>query len=574
MWSMAYNEDYLATDPEKEAMNLIDSERINWNEEEVFVTRNKSYNMRNVINRCRNSYYGIFKTEKDESTGYEKIPVPLTEWTTETLVKNIDLDTKDISIKAKHPDNFGVSSALRFIVSQKLQEINFGEFINDSIRNLSIDGTIVTKSWKSYNELQEKVGLRRENVDLMNLFLDPAARSVQDTPIIEKSIYTIDDFKKHDWMNTDKVEGHKNLGKNENTELASNYIQKSEVPLVDVWERWGKMPKYLITGNEKDRNDWVDGHIIVSGLEDESVIHKIEEVGKIKPYEECWLKRTPNRWFGRGVAEQLFFIQTYLNELANIRINNMRLLQQGLFQIRQGSGITQGMIARLKTGGAIRVNQLDTDIKQFNIQDLNTQASLLQEDRLLGWAEKLTSTFDIARGETLPSTQTATAANLQASSTISAFNLIKENIGLYLKRLLERHWIPTFLSDLKREDVIRITGDYKNLAKLDETLIDHLVNEEAIRFRDKNGFWPNEDEILREKDKIKKDYKKFDKDRFLKIKDDLFNFKYDVEVYVTNENFDKNALINNLTALLSSYNQLTGKIDTDAVVQEVLDLLG
>src|SRR3990167_5296452 len=334
MWSMAYNEDYLATDPEKEAMNLIDSERINWNEEEVFVTRNKSYNMRNVINRCRNSYYGIFKTEKDESTGYEKIPVPLTEWTTETLVKNIDLDTKDISIKAKHPDNFGVSSALRFIVSQKLQEINFGEFINDSIRNLSIDGTIVTKSWKSYNELQEKVGLRRENVDLMNLFLDPAARSVQDTPIIEKSIYTIDDFKKHDWMNTDKVEGHKNLGKNENTELASNYIQKSEVPLVDVWERWGKMPKYLITGNEKDRNDWVDGHIIVSGLEDESVIHKIEEVGKIKPYEECWLKRTPNRWFGRGVAEQLFFIQTYLNELANIRINNMRLLQQGLFQIR------------------------------------------------------------------------------------------------------------------------------------------------------------------------------------------------------------------------------------------------
>jgi hypothetical protein len=82
-------------------------------------------------------------------------------------------------------------------------------------------------------------------------------------------------------------------------------------------------------------------------------------------------------------------------------------------------------------------------------------------------------------------------------------------------------------------------------------------------------------EVEQEKQKAKEQLKHFDKTRFFKFNKDLLKEKINVIVDVSQEELDKNTMIQNLTSLLAQYNPLAGgRLDVDAIIVEVLDLLG
>ena len=72
-----------------------------------------------------------------------------------SVVKNIDLDTKDINLRAKKPESVGLTSVARSIIRDSLDGIgqgiseygtSFGEELDMLERNLAIDGTAVWKT--------------------------------------------------------------------------------------------------------------------------------------------------------------------------------------------------------------------------------------------------------------------------------------------------------------------------------------------------------------------------------------------------------------------------------------------
>ncbi len=97
-------------DIEAEAITIVRGERQRWEVATAFITDRVNFKMRQLSRILRKNHYGLFDQPKDEFTGQEKIWYPLTEINVEAVVKNIDLDQKDIGFRAKNPDGYGVTA--------------------------------------------------------------------------------------------------------------------------------------------------------------------------------------------------------------------------------------------------------------------------------------------------------------------------------------------------------------------------------------------------------------------------------------------------------------------------------
>jgi len=198
-------------DIEAEATGLVKREKTEWETGTAFVTDKVAFQMRNLIRDLRKNYYGIFNTPIDPQTGKKKIWIPLTESLVESVVKNIDLDTKDIDFISKKPGMSKLKFLVKNIVRGKLHKINFGEKLDDFERRLAIDGTAVWKTIKMKKD--GKIVPQIKQVDLLNFYIDPVASSIQETEsVIERAVVPIEEFRNMKGLiNQDKVKGERNV---------------------------------------------------------------------------------------------------------------------------------------------------------------------------------------------------------------------------------------------------------------------------------------------------------------------------------------------------------------------------
>ena len=144
---------YTPTEGESKAINIMQAERAQWQMGSVFVTDEYQFIMRNIVKKARRNYLGIFTQQRDPITDRKKIFVPFTEWICETMAKNIDIDTKDIDVKARHGKDTDYLKAqfFRHILQKKLTDVGFGKILNKWLRRLIIDGTGFLKAQKDDN---------------------------------------------------------------------------------------------------------------------------------------------------------------------------------------------------------------------------------------------------------------------------------------------------------------------------------------------------------------------------------------------------------------------------------------
>lgn len=559
------------------AVALTSQEKTDWEDGVVFVTDKVAFNMRNLIRVLRKNYWGVFDSPKDPNTGVDKTWVPLTESMVEATIKNIDLDTKDINFRAKKPGAIPLTSVVRNIIKNRLDQIGFGEYLDELERTVAIDGTAV---WKTYEEtVNGKKKMNIKIVDLLNLYTDPLARTMAESSSnIERAIVPLSEFKSMSgWENKDDVSGEVGLSVSSDDR---NYANKNgQSKMVEVYERWGLMPKSFITGLVSDDEEYIEGHIVVSGISKNAKCHLIEENKKkdeegnpIRPYEEVWLTRVPGRWYGRGVAEKLMMLQVWVNQIVNYRKTRAMVTQLGIFKIKQGSGVTPQMVSKLASNGAITVRSMD-DIEQFVMQDASP-ASYKDEEVIQTWAQRVTSAFDVATGESLPASTPATNAVLQAKNADSQFVLIKEGIGMFLQRWIKRQAIPILAKTITQDELVRITGEGDNVEEHDEKIVDQIIFQKLSEAKAKGEF-VDPVEVERAKQSFLRRMKLLGKDRFVELKKKLNFADYDVQVYVTNEEIDKSVLAANLmTALqIGSANPMSG-IPVREVLKQVFDVMG
>lgn len=550
------------SDIEREAISIVRDEKTQWETATAFITEKVAFNMRELIRLMRKNYWGVFDTPKDPITKRDKIWVPLTEYFVDSAVKNVDLDTKDINFRAKKPSATGLSTLVKAVTKCQLDEDGFGEDLDDLIRRMAIDGTSV---WKTIPVTEDgKKVPKRVNVDLLNIYIDPTARSIQEAyRFTERSLMTEQEVRAMSgWINTEGIEGTLGLPKTD-----SQYTtEQGTTKLVDVWEMWGKGPKSLITGKQKDTEE-VDLHIIVSGLDGggKARVHLIETYKGFKPYEEAWYIRVPGRWYGKGIAEKLMWLQLWINTVVNVRINRAMVSQLGIFVARRGAGITAQMLSKMAANGVIVTND-PSDIQQLRVQEAS-EASYKDEDVIHSWGQRTTSAFDVVTGEQLPSSTPATNAAIQARNAQSAFGLIKEGIGMFLQRYLKRHYIPIIFKNIKLSDIIRVSESSDSLRELDEKLANVYLYDALDRMPPGTFFDPMQ--VEQERQRILAQLSNQGTNRYFELFDELDPTLYDVQVYVTNEEFDKSVMLQDLISMLNVAPEFRGQI-----IREAFDLMG
>jgi hypothetical protein len=559
-------------DIQAQAVRIISDVWINNEEAYSFITEKVAFNMKNLIRTCRKNYWGVFDEQKDPITGRKKIWQPLTEASCEGVIKNIDIDSKDINVRAKNHKAIELAGLVRSAVKYQLDKQYFGELLDEAERQLVIDGTVI---WKTIEQKTEDGYIAKVSlVDPLNFAIDPTVKSIDEADfVVERALITKDEFLSMDIaFNKDSVVYVDNLSRNDKD--LNSFSSRTVSDYVEMYEGWGFVPESLFTGLKKDEKNFIQGKILASSNgKGGFVIHNItKNPKKIKPYEEAWYTRVHGRWYGRGIAEKLLMLQLYLNIIVNIRINRAYVTQLGLFKVKKGSKITPQMLGRLASNGVIKVNNM-SDIEQLIVQEAS-QASYADEQNILSWAERVSQAFNIVTGEQLPASTPATNAVLQERNAQSGFTMVKEGFGMFLERWLNRQAMPIIQKNFKPGYLIQLTGDPSDLKALDEKIVNSRVLKELRKIK-KSGKLFNPSQVMLEMAKLKERFSQQGNFREAVIKDALNISDFDIKFYVTNEDLDKGVVVQNLFSILDAVNKIPSlNIKPEDIVLQIFDLMG
>lgn len=529
-------QEYTPTEGEKEALRILKSEKINWEQGNVWVTDDVPMDMTDIVKKARKNYFGIFKQKTDPVTGRKKIFIPLTEWTVEIVLKNIDIDTKDIEVRAKNPSAYKMSKIFRYVLRYYLDKMNFGKILNSKLRNTAIDGTSYDKTWKEKGELAHR------NVDRLNIYRDPSETDFTETStIIERNFLTLPEFREYDWDNSAFVMGTDSYDRSG----TGDKNMKTEIPMVEIHERYGYLPDYCVTSKEKDLDKYSYYLLCVSGIDDNEIVHKIKKV-KANPYICYPYKEVLNRADGRGVPEMLFNLQAYLNEILNTRLNTSRIAQLGLWHAK--GNITPQQIKKLFTTSVLKTD-MASEFTKLNTGTVDP-STYKDEDQIYQMSQRVTQTMN---EDEMAASQPATNALIQERGSAKNYDLLMENFKLSLSQLIEKKFIPIIKEIIKPGEILRITGDPTDLKELDDKLARNLVYAEMEKAKKETGMYPylTDEEMEQQIETLKAGLSELGDDRYLEVNKEMFDTDFDVDVVIGDESMNKAVVAQNLNNAFS-----------------------
>lgn len=537
---------YSPTDLEKEAINIVRQEVQAYENPEVFITDRISFAIKPLIKQLRKNYRGIFDEPIDKITNKKKIWVPLTASMVDNTRKNVDLDPKDINFFSNKKGAYGTTQILRAFIRDYFNKTHYGEDMDDITFSVCVDPVAIMKIVPV--KRNGKTHIDRFDVDPLNVYIDPTVQSIQEAyRFTERALIDKNRMKgMKGWINVSEAEARPELPKFDREQpIYAGRTAKA----VDVYEMWGKIPKYLITGKMEDTEE-VDGHIVVSGLDGGNpVLHYIgkntnkdADGNTIKPYEDARYMKVPGSFYGVSPAMAVMDIQEWMNTIVNLRINKNTVAQLGLFKVRTGSNINTQSLTRLISNGVIKVTNMD-DLDNFQIPEAGP-GSYKDEETAKAWAMEVTSAYDVVRG-TLPSSSTATAAVIQDRNAKSSFVIVRDALARFNEKVITRHVLPYLPEMVKGEGIIKYVGDMDEIGDLRKM----VVNELAMEALEKSPTVPTEIELTEAMAQAERRLAQ-QKDLWIDVVEDIAVDGVAAEIRITNEKLDVGSTARNLQEMM------------------------
>lgn len=474
------------------------------------------FNQPETLKMVDRMYNSKFKTGQYDPQGFRKFFYNIVKPTCDIATKFIDLDTRDILLTPEH-----VNDELRVFLAQRrlkqwLKDVDFGVLLNEITQDWPAKGHVVIKKSKDGWKL----------VPLQNIRNNPAASGLVSEDFAELYVMSHDELVDMGWM-TDELSdrGHMEEYVIYDCFTKSKKGWKREVK-ADLWSKrrpGGGMVRSVESEINHRGEDWV-GSICI-----------YEEELKNHNYRELAWERVPGRALGRGYVEYLEDNQIARNETENLERKAHAFHSTPLLQTRDEEVAGKNALANYQPGDIIRssseINPVANEARnlpQFTETRQNWDAN----------TERKTFTSDITTGASLPSRTPLGVANLQASLASSYFERKREELGLFIKRLLLDDILPSFAKDTAKEHTMVFSCADEESQYLDDAITNAIIGDEIIKYTEKTGFWPSAEqkELLRlqVQDKLKGK-----KNRFLKIPEGFWkNAKYMVDINITGESTD------------------------------------
>lgn len=475
-----------------------------------------------------------------------------------------DIDRKDIHIKADQSKDYLGAFLATVHLQEWMKRDSFGQVLNEWGRSLARYGSSVLKFVK-------KDGILHSEVISWNRLISDTV-DFEGNPVIEKLYFTPAQLKQQEGYDQEMVKSllsaiatRKGVGK-ESKDNRANYIE--------VYEIHGLLPKSYLTGDDADKDEYVQQMQVLSFVKAEGkgskdyqdfALAKAQE--KQSPYLITHLIKEDGRSQSIGAVESLFEAQWMNNHTAKSIKDQLDLASKLIFQTSDGSFVGMNALNAIETGDILihAENQPLTQI-QNNSHDIASLQAFGNQWKVL--AQEITSTPDSIQGGTPPSGIAYKTQALVNTEAHSLFEIMTENKGLAIEQMMRTFIIPYLKTQMNNSDEISATLDANGITQIDSMYIKAEVTRRKNAHIKKHMFKDNglggevapPFDSQQATDDVQQELNSTGNQRFIAPSSvpnttwaDLFkDLEWNVEVEVTGETTDKQAVLTSLTNLFQT----------------------
>ena len=397
---------------------------------------------------------------------------------TDSEVKNLRFDTKHVLVFSQNPRKdfpavFISNAMLKSWMGENGEDLK----LKSSIEEYSGNGNVGFK----------KVTGGYETVDPLNTYVtNQRAETVDDTDLIERHEMTasqIKEMKTWDQDVADKV--IKDLGNKTFTAQKLTTPTATTSKRYEIYEYTGEVSEKEfneIEGREGgDKNVYFLAKVIVAGLQKSGKGEKFtlfaEKLkGKLSDsYIYAHRGKYEGRFWRVGMIELLFDHQIRASEIGNQLARGLDWSSKVVFRSKDAR-VMQNIRADLDNGDVVITEDLSqVDVKLRGMDHLILDWNRVQED-----ADKLSNSFEVVRGETMPSGTPFRLGALIDANAGKLFTLLRQKITLPYKRVFREWILPQLVKDIKGEEVFRFVGDVEIIDQLRELMVNSWYVENLV----------------------------------------------------------------------------------------------
>ena len=512
--------------------------------------------------RFINLYYNSqFESGTLDNRGFRKYFYNINKAPCDIATKFIDLDTKDVILVSEKTEDDLRIWLLNSDLKQWMKKEKFALLLNEIGVDYPKYGSVVIK----------KVNGKLKKVNLENLRLDPATNRLENSPFVYEAIHmTKYDIDKMPWDEKAKKELY-------NRGVEAEYVVYDCYELNldgDIkWKRKVVADLYCA----RTKNGTVK-RSIESSINDDSqeylpaiILHE-DEVDEL-PYRELHWEQVPGRWLGRGNVELLFDAQIAENEAENLERKGLLYTSLHIYQTRDDT-VGRNILTDVENGDILKVLSEVTPVQN---EERNLPAFNATRARWGDLTNKLTFSFDIARGEEMPSRTPLGVANLQAGMVASFFDMKRENFGIFLKDILLNDIIPDFKKQNRREHVLTLASNDTNFDKVLKAIVKAKIDKGAFDYATNTGFLPSQEQRDRESQRLLGELQGRKNVRFEIDASFYEDAKYHVDVITTGEQINtaaKTQALNFLLQLINNNPMVLQNKASRTILFKTLELVG
>ena len=501
-------------------LKQINQEIQDFQSKQIHIVPGLSFNQYDTINQIYFYHNSQYISGAIDDEGEKKYFYNINRNPCKVFSKAIDFDTKNIRLLTAGGQDGSKTWFMERDLKYWMRDKQFGKTLNRLFKELPVYGTVVLKV----------VDGTPEFVDLRNFIVEQTADNLQlANYVTEIHKYTPTDFR-------EAAKGM-NWKQSDIDEVISLYYDMDDTSHIRLYERYGDVKDENTDKHTYRRVFWADvGVDEYNQMGDLISNHPGVELGSDEwterlPYWEFHADKTPGRWLGIGVVEELFEPQIAQNQNTNLQNKSSFWAALRIFQTRDGA-VNRNLMTDVRNGEIMNV---ESEITPINMDDRNLAFFNQQDQKWMRNRDELTFSYDVVQGERLPAGTPLGSAQLASAQTLSYFEQIQESVAMDVKEMLYEAIIPYFQKSNTAEHTIRLVGkdlaDYIDMHKKD------LVNKEVIRQAIKGNFVDAEGKKVIEIGVMAE--AKQNKEFQLTIPKDFYkNVKYDVDIDITGESID------------------------------------
>lgn len=517
---------------------------------------------------------------KTDSLGREKPFNNISTMAAYTWYKTTDLDRKNISFSPSNVKQRLKSLIATIQLRRWMDKEKFGHFLNKWGYVLACYGSAVTKFVEKEGRLIPSV------VAWDRLICDPV--DFYAGLRVEKLYFTPDQLRK---QNYDKEAIEEAIGKfREIRETLTNEDIDNTSDFIGVYEVHGELPLYHITKNENDMDVYRQQMHVLFISQNPKTKKNVEVtlysgIEKKDPYFLSHLIEQDGRTLAVGAVESIFDNQWMVNHSSKQIKDQMDLASKLVSQTSDPDFLGRNILTEIESGSVL-IHKENQPLTQVNLQshDIPNLVNLMEN-----WkqgARDISGMHESVTGEQPPS---GTPFRLQAMLSQMAhglFGLMRQNKGMYLEDMIREFVLPYFKKQLKNNDQVMAVLQGQELENFDKLSLPARLSEQLIASLDMidQGMIPTGEDLITmiqsenaELGNVRPIVPSKNEDKtWAEYFDDL-DLADSIEIEITGENKDKNAILSNLYAIfqiLASNPQALQDPNVKKIFDRIIDEIG